>query len=303
MDIANLKQQMPIESVISQFVELQESGQHLVGLCPFHDDLRTLSLTIYSDTQSWCCFGCGRGGDVLNFLVEWGMGFREAIRWCESRIGKLPEPKFEPKFKPRKKLPFVHHDIITYWHNLLGDRREYYRSRLFTDETINRFKLGWTGQRYSIPFWGGEPGQSKVIAVQSRRDGKDGPKYRWELNTLPHIFNQQALRHWQKVLVFFSTLDALLACQDGINAVAIPGQTVGTSGDCWGELSSIAISQIGYRDLVIIPDRGEEKKGYQLAHTLNCSLFEWPDGDYSDYCEFRLDNSAKLFEKFMGGLV
>lgn len=302
MDIATIKLQIPCSSVIAQFVELQPSGQNLVGLCPFHADKDTLSLTIYQDTNSWCCFGCGRGGDVLNFLVEWGMGFREAIQWCESRIGKLPEPKFEPKFKKRKKIYFPSHHIVVYWHNLLRDRREYYKSRLFTDQTIDRFKLGWTGQRYSIPFWSGEPSKSKVIAVQSRRDGNGSEaKYLWELGTQPSIFGLQNLLYHERTFVFFSTFDAILAQQDGINAISIPGQTSGTAESCWRALSAKVIGQIGYRDLVIIPDRGEEKKGYQLAHTLNCSLFEWPDGDYSDYCEFRLKNPTELFKKFIGG--
>lgn len=302
MDIENLKRQLPCSSVIAQFVELQPSGQNLIGLCPFHADDATLSLTIYQHTDSWCCFGCGRGGDILNFLTEWGMSFRGALEWCESRIGKLPKPKFVPKFKKRKKLPFVHHDVVSYWHHLLKGRRKYFQSRLLTDETIDKFKLGWTGQRYSIPFWEGEPGLSKVVAVQSRRDGQSGPKYRWELGTQPNIFNLRDIEHFQRTFVFFSTLDALLAQQDGIRAVAIPGQTAGTGQDCWNALSAKAVSQIGYRDLVIVPDRGEERKGYQLAHTLSCSLFEWPSGDYTDYCEFRLSNSAELFKKLVGGV-
>lgn len=302
MDIQYLKQQLPITSVISQFIELQQVGNYLQGLCPFHDDKDTWSLTIYQDTNSWHCFGCGRGGDIFNFLTEKGMGFREAVDWCKLRVGKLPEPKFKPRFKPRKKLPFVHHDIITYWYNLLRDRREYYRSRLFTDETIDEFKLGWTGQRFSIPFWRGKPGLSKVIAVQSRRANGIGSKYRWELGTQPHIFNLDDLLHFQRALVFFSTFDALLAHQDGFRAVAVPGQTVGTGQDCWNALSAKVVSQIGYRELVIVPDRGEEQKGYQLAHLLNCSLFEWPDGDYTDYCEFRIDNPSELFKKLVGGI-
>lgn len=119
MDIETIKRQIPCSSVIAQFVELQPSGQRFIGLCPFHPDASTLSLTIYPDTNSWYCFGCSRGGDVLNFLTEWGMSFKGALEWCESRIGKLPKPKFEPRFKKRKKLPIVNNHIITYWHNLL----------------------------------------------------------------------------------------------------------------------------------------------------------------------------------------
>lgn len=302
MDIDALKRQLSCSSVIAQFVELQPSGRNLVGLCPFHSDKDTLSLTIYPDT-GWCCFGCGRGGDVLNFLTEWGMSFQGALDWCESRIGKLPEPKFEPKFKKRKKVYFPSHHVIIYWHNLLRDRRKYFHNRMLSDETIDQFKLGWTGQRYSIPFWKGEPGLSKVIAVQSRRDGQNGPKYRWELGTQPNIFGLQNLLYYERTFVFFSTLDAMLAQQDGINTISIPGQTSGTSDNCWQALSTKAVSQIGFRDLVVIPDRGEERKGYQLAHILSCSLFEWPNGDYTDYCEFRIDNSVELFKKFVGGIT
>lgn len=303
--IESLKRQLPCSSVISQFIELMQAGRTLQGLCPFHEDDKTRSLTVYPSTQSWYCFGCGRGGDILNFLQERGKTFQEAIEWCELKVGKLPEPKFEPKFTPKKKQAHVGNDIINYWHSLLRDRRKYFKGRLLTDETIDNYKLGWTGQRYSIPFWEGVPGQSKVLAVQSRRDGQNGSKYIWELGTQPHLFGVRSLRENvsnKPTLVFFSTLDALLSVQDGFDAVGIPGQTVGTGSEhCWQELSSKAVDLLGFRDLIIVPDRGEEQKGYQLAHLLNCSLFEWPEGDYSDYCEFRLKNSAELFRGLING--
>jgi len=300
-NIDTLKRQLSCVSVISQFIQIQD-GRHPTGLCPFHDDEQTWSLTVYPETNSWYCFGCGRGGDIFNFLTEKGMTFRQAFEWCKLRVGKLPEPKFEPRFRKSEKSPPPDHKIINYWHNLLKDRREYFKSRLLSDETIDRFKLGWTGQRFSIPFWEGEPGNSKVLAVQSRRWNDNGPKYRWELGSQPHIFNLRDISHNGKTTIFFSTLDALLAHQDGIRAVAVPGQTVGTSSEnCWRELSAKAGDLIGFREFVVVPDRGEEGKGYQLAHLLNCSLFEWPEGGYSDYCEFRLSNSVEIFKKFMGG--
>lgn len=305
--IESLKRRLPCTSVISQFLELRQAGHNLQGLCPFHDDKDTWSLTVYPNTNSWYCFGCGRGGDIFNFLQERGKTFQEAVEWCELKVGKLPEPRFELRFKPKKKQSHPGNDIIVYWHNLLRSRREYFKGRLLTDETIDNYKLGWTGQRYSIPFWEGSPGQSKVLAVQSRRiNGGTGSKYIWELGTQPHLFGVQCIREnisdisGKSTFVFFSTLDALLAQQDGLDAAAVPGQTVGTGSEhCWQELSSKAVDLLGFRDLIIVPDRGEEQKGYQLAHLLNCSLFEWPEGDYTDYCEFRLSNSARLFKKLV----
>lgn len=282
-------------SVISQFVKLEPSGDRLTGLCPFHPD-KVNSLVVYPGDKGWYCFGCGRGGGVIQFLMERGMTYSQAVQWCRLREGKLPEPEFTPRFKKKKKSK-PSHQVVDYWHSLLGDHREYFHSRLLTDETIDKYRLGWTGQRFSIPFWSGEPGSSQVVAVQSRRKN-GGPKYKWELGSQPRIFGLSSLGSGGKVLVFFSTLDALLARQDGLSATAAPGQTAGIS-SCWGELSARGVGELGFRDMIVIPDRGEEQMGYKLAHLLSCDVFEWPSGPFTDYCEFRLKNDAGIFENLL----
>jgi DNA primase len=67
-------------AIIAQYLSLRRSGRTFVGRCCFHDD-RVPSLVIYPATQSFYCFGCGMGGDVLRFLmtVE-GLGFAEALK-------------------------------------------------------------------------------------------------------------------------------------------------------------------------------------------------------------------------------
>ena len=65
--IERIKQAVTVESVVSQHVRLRRSGATLVGLCPFHDDKNTPSLTLYSEERRWHCFGCNVGGDVLDF--------------------------------------------------------------------------------------------------------------------------------------------------------------------------------------------------------------------------------------------
>lgn len=285
-------------SAISQFVKLQPSGERLTGLCPFHND-EVSSLVVYPGDRGWYCFGCGRGGGVIQFLIERGMTYSQAKQWCDLREGKIPEPQFTPQFKKKKKAK-PSHQVVDYWHSLLGDHREYFHSRLLTDETINKYRLGWTGIRFSIPFWSREPGNSQVVAVQSRRNSGGGPKYRWELGSQPHVFNLGDVKGSGTILVFFSTLDALLARQDGLRAVAAPGQTVGVS-SCRAELASKTKDMLGSRDMIVIPDRGEEQMGYKLAHLLSCEVFEWPEGLFTDYCEFRLQNEARIFKNLLGG--
>lgn len=287
---------MDITVVASQFIEISPSGSRFIAFCPFHHDVKTPSLVIYPETNSWYCFGCGRGGGIMQFLVNRGMSYQQAKQWIELREGRLSLPRFKPQFKP-KKVAKPSHTVVDYWYSLLGSHREYFRSRMLTNETVDKYRLGWTGSRYSIPFWSGD----KIVSVQSRRNGSTGPKYMWELGSQPRIFGSSCLSENEKTFVFFSTLDALLAGQDGFNAVAVPGQTVGVSGGCWEELSAKAVDALGFRDMVIVPDRGEEAMGYKLAHRLNCGVWEWPEGTFTDYCEFRQHHSIKDFKEIVGG--
>src|SRR5690606_9918446 len=79
-DIEQVKLSNPIEDVAERHgVRLRGEGRRLVGRCPFHED-RSPSLSIYRETQSFHCFGCGASGDVIDFVRRTGgLGFREAV--------------------------------------------------------------------------------------------------------------------------------------------------------------------------------------------------------------------------------
>ena len=65
--IEEVKSRSPIEDVVSSYVTLKRAGSSMVGCCPFHSE-KTPSFTVFSATQSCHCFGCGQGGDVINFI-------------------------------------------------------------------------------------------------------------------------------------------------------------------------------------------------------------------------------------------
>ena len=65
--LTELKMRCDIEQTISMYVPLKRRGKNLVGLCPFHNE-KTPSFTVYPDTASYYCFGCGAGGEVINFV-------------------------------------------------------------------------------------------------------------------------------------------------------------------------------------------------------------------------------------------
>ena len=93
-DVERVKSANPIASVVERHgVKLRRSGRRLGGLCPFHED-RSPSLAVYPETESFYCFGCGAGGDVIDFVRRaQGVGFREAL----DRLGAGgPSPEAPP---------------------------------------------------------------------------------------------------------------------------------------------------------------------------------------------------------------
>ncbi len=90
--IQELKYNSDIEQVISSYVNLKRRGRNLVGLCPFHSE-KTPSFTVYPDSQSFYCFGCGAGGDVITFIkkIE-NLEYVEALRFLAKRANmQMPE--------------------------------------------------------------------------------------------------------------------------------------------------------------------------------------------------------------------
>ena len=76
---------VPIENIVNQQIRLRRSGKNLVGLCPFHGE-KTPSFYIYTETNSFWCFGCSQGGDVINFIRSFhGYSFKEAVEYLTGR--------------------------------------------------------------------------------------------------------------------------------------------------------------------------------------------------------------------------
>ena len=81
-----------IEDVVSSYVRTKRRGRTSVGLCPFHGE-KTPSFTVYPETESFYCFGCGAGGDVITFIkkIE-NLDYIDAVRFLADRAGlKMPE--------------------------------------------------------------------------------------------------------------------------------------------------------------------------------------------------------------------
>ncbi len=148
--ISQLKMSCDIESVISSYISLKRAGRHTKGLCPFHSE-KTPSFTVYNDTQSYYCFGCGAGGDVITFIMQIeNVDYVEAVKILASRVGMtLPEDSADDRAaKLRQKVYEINREAARFFHSMLKSPEgkaglEYFAKRGLTPKTIKTYGLGY----------------------------------------------------------------------------------------------------------------------------------------------------------------
>ncbi|CAN5756382.1 DNA primase [soil metagenome] len=145
---------MDLAELIGESVQLRKAGASYKGLCPFHGE-KTPSFTVTPVRETWKCFGCGRGGDLFNFVMERdAIDFPEALRRLAARAGVEISERTTREDARRKRLRDVLEAAIAFYHRILTESRhgqpalEYLRSRGFTDETISAHQLG-----YAVDAW------------------------------------------------------------------------------------------------------------------------------------------------------
>ncbi|MBQ9063180.1 MAG: DNA primase [Eubacterium sp.] len=147
-----------IVDVISGYVRLKRRGSSWVGLCPFHNE-KTPSFTVSRDRQMYYCFGCGQGGNVYTFLMQYeNRTFQEAVQTLAERAGvQLPEEHYSASERraadKRTKLLEIQKEAATYYYQKLrrpeGRRAmQYLTDRALSRETIRQFGLGYA-DKYS----------------------------------------------------------------------------------------------------------------------------------------------------------
>lgn len=139
-----------IEQIVSGYVPLRRRGKNLVGLCPFHNE-KTPSFTLYPDNQSYYCFGCGAGGDVVNFIrrIE-NLDYTEAVRFLCDRAGMMmPTDGYDTSMADkRRRIYEMNKEAARFFHDTLfspaGEAGlNYLRQRGYQKKTITKFGLGY----------------------------------------------------------------------------------------------------------------------------------------------------------------
>ena len=154
--IEEVRTRNDIVDVISGYVRLQKKGSSYFGLCPFHNE-KSPSFSVSRQKQMYYCFGCGAGGNVFTFLMEYeNFSFVEAVKFLADRAGiELPQQEYSKEAKEKADLKAsileVNKTAAKYFYVQLKSERgqqayAYLKNRGLSDETITAFGLGYSNK-------------------------------------------------------------------------------------------------------------------------------------------------------------
>jgi DNA primase len=189
--IDEVLQRHDIAETVGRYVHLSKNGKYLKGLCPFHSE-KTPSFTVTPEKQIFHCYGCGKGGNVIKFVMETeGETFPEAVKRLAEDAGipvswtSIRDDEQTPKQKERQTLHEAHAYAAKLYHYLLRNTEagkpamDYLRSRGFTDKLIEEFGIGFAPARWdtlvqSLQKQGYDAADMERGGLLSRKQEGDG---------------------------------------------------------------------------------------------------------------------------------
>ena len=146
----------PIEDIVGQYVNLRRAGSNLFGLCPFHGE-KTASFSVAPDKGMYYCFGCHKGGGVINFQMEIeGLSYPDAVRALAKRAGMtIPEDEqYQSRYHQQERLWAMHKEAARFFHSKLYAPEgkaalEYAMGRGMPKSTLTTFGIGYAPDNWS----------------------------------------------------------------------------------------------------------------------------------------------------------
>ena len=140
----------PIEDVVGHYVSLKRSGGNLFGLCPFHGE-KTASFSVSPDKGIYYCFGCHKGGGVINFQMEIeGLSYPDAVRALAKRVGmQVPEDEqYQSRYRAQERLWALSKEAARFFYSKLYSPEgaaalDYARGRGMPKSTLTTFGIGY----------------------------------------------------------------------------------------------------------------------------------------------------------------
>ena len=182
----------PIEDVVGQYVTLKRSGSNLFGLCPFHGE-KTASFSVAPDKGIFYCFGCHKGGSVINFQMEIeGLSYPDAVRALAKRAGlEVPEDEqYQSRYRQQERQWALHKEAARFFHSQLYAPVGQEALNYALGRGMNKYILTTFGVGYAPDSWDGltnalrkkgytedEIRQSGLVSI-SRKNGNIFDRFR-----------------------------------------------------------------------------------------------------------------------------
>lgn len=176
--IEEIRTRNDIVDVISGYVKLKRKGSSWFGLCPFHNE-KSASFSVSPDKQMYYCFGCGAGGNVFTFIMEYeNFSFVEAVQFLAERAGiELPKEEYSKEAREEADLKSqvlkIHKEAARFYFYQLTNRGgekalQYLQERELSRETIIKFGLGYAAKYSSVLYrYMKEKGYSDELLIQT----------------------------------------------------------------------------------------------------------------------------------------
>ncbi|MBK8520176.1 MAG: DNA primase [Chitinophagaceae bacterium] len=156
--IQQIQSRIDIVEIVGSFIKLKKRGANYLGLCPFHNE-KTPSFTVSPSKEIYKCFGCGRSGNSISFLMEAEKySYVEALRWLAAKYNvEIEESETSPEFKQQQQvadsLYIINNFAQKYFTDALMNSEEgqdialsYLKERGFREEIISKFQLGYNSE-------------------------------------------------------------------------------------------------------------------------------------------------------------
>ena len=152
--IDEIRRDNDVVDIVGEYVQLKKQGRNYFGLCPFHSE-NTPSFSVNQEKQIFHCFGCGKGGNVITFMMEVeGFNFYQALQHLANKSGhtipQLQHAQQQTNNHEQQTVLNAYEWLTKLYHHLLRrtkdgkEAKEYLHERGFTDETINEFQIGYS---------------------------------------------------------------------------------------------------------------------------------------------------------------
>ncbi len=179
-DILRIMDAVRIEEVVGEYMSLKKRGSNLIGLCPFHNE-KTPSFSVSPSLNIFKCFGCGKAGNAVNFLMEYEhYTYPEALRKLAAKFGvEIVEEEVDDDYKEKKteedQSYFVHEFAHKWFEKQLWETNEgvsvglsYFHERGLSDAVIKKFGLGYSPNNYTaFADYAREEGFNKDVLVKN----------------------------------------------------------------------------------------------------------------------------------------